>query len=218
MVSTCNKIRIVIADDHRIMLDGLAALLLAQDHIEVAGTYHDGQHLLDALADTRPDIALVDVSMPQISGPELTSLIRKSYPSIAVITLSMHDDTTYIRAMLEAGAAGYVLKTANNRQLLEAIRVVYEGKPYFSPEIAGKISTLLREQQEGIRAAKPPRLTDREIEILRLIAAEYNNSQIASRLFISERTVETHRKNMMRKTHNKTIVGLVRYAMERRLI
>lgn len=218
MTLTDKKIRIVIADDHHIMLDGLAALLRAQDDIEVAGTYNEGQHLLDGLADTRPDIALVDVSMPQISGPELTALIRKSHPSIAVITLSMHDDTTYIRAMLEAGAAGYVLKTANNRQLLDAIRAVYVGKPYFSPEISGKITSLLRDQQEGAHAQKAPRLTDREIEILRLIASEYNNGQIASRLFISERTVETHRKNMMRKTNNKTIVGLVKYAMEHHLI
>ncbi len=211
------KIRIVIADDHHIMLDGLAALLRGQDHIEVTGTYYNGRHLLDALAETQPDIALVDISMPEISGPELTALIRKSHPAVSVITLSMHDDTTYIRAMLEAGAAGYVLKTANNRQLLEAIRIVYEGKSYFSPEISGKITALLL-QQEGAPADRQPRLTEREIEILRLIAAEYNNGQIASRLFISERTVETHRKNMMRKTNNKTIIGLIKYAMERHLI
>ncbi len=211
------KIRIVIADDHHIMLDGLAALLRAQDYLEIAGTYNEGQHLLDELADKQPDIALVDVSMPQISGPELAARIRKLHPATGVITLSMHDDTTYIRAMLEAGATGYVLKTANNQQLLEAIQTVYQGKLYFSPEISGKIATLLREQQEGGRA-NPPRLTDREIEILRLIAAEYNNAQIASRLFISERTVETHRKNMMRKTNNKTIVGLLKYAMENHLI
>jgi len=210
------KTRIVIADDHHILLDGLTALLRAQEDITVAGTYSDGQLLLDGLPHTRPDIALVDISMPSLGGGELTLRIRQQHPEIAVIALSMHDDTTHILEMMEAGVSAYVLKSANDRQLLEAIRAVREGKMYFSPEVSEKMATLAMQQKQEHREL--PRLTARETEILRLIAQECSNAEIAAQLFISERTVETHRKNMIRKTNNRTIVGLLKYAMDNNLI
>jgi DNA-binding NarL/FixJ family response regulator len=209
------KTRIVIADDHHILLDSLVALLRAQEDIEVAGTYNDGHNLLQELEHTHPDIALVDISMPLLDGEELTLRIRKQQPETAVIALSMHDDTTHIMDMVAAGVSGYVLKSANDRQLLEAIRTVALGKHYFSPEVTEKIAAtvLTRQRQQEI-----PKLTEREAEILRLIAQECSNAEIARRLFISERTVETHRKNMIRKTNNKSIVGVLKYAMDNNLI
>ena len=209
------KTRVVIADDHQILLDGLTALLNAQDNVLVAGTYDNGHDLMEAIPLTRPDIAIVDVSMPSPGGAELTRSIREHHPGIAVIALSMHDDNDHIMDMIEAGVSAYVLKNANDRQLLEAIRNVSGGKMFFSPEVSAKIALLVRKQQEQSR--EMPVLTTREKEIIRLIVKECSNAEIAAKLFISERTVETHRKNMMRKLNTKTIIGLVKYAIDNQL-
>ncbi|MBS1779025.1 MAG: response regulator transcription factor [Bacteroidetes bacterium] len=212
------KIKLVVADDHHILLDGLKALLQKQKDIEVAGLYDNGNSLFDELAKTLPDVALVDINMPGMSGDVLTRKIKEFFPSVYVITLSMHDDATHIMEMIEAGVSGYLLKNVNDKELLEAIRTVADGKMYFSSEVSEKITTMVINQQRKLSQPEEPKLTDRELEILKLIAKEYSNAQIAETLFISERTVETHRKNMLRKTNNKTIVGLMKYAMERQLI
>lgn len=212
------KTRIVVADDHHILLSGLKALLQKQKELDIAGLYDNGQSLFDELAQTRPDVALVDINMPGLNGFELTCRIKEFYPSIHVIVLSMHDDAGHIMEMIEAGVSGYLLKNINDRELLDAIRAVSAGKLYFSSEVSEKITTLVVKQQRKIEQAESPRLTEREVEILKLIAQEYSNAEIANTLFISERTVETHRKNMLRKTSSKSIVGLLKYAMENELI
>jgi DNA-binding NarL/FixJ family response regulator len=130
----------------------------------------------------------------------------------------MHDDAGHIMDMIEAGVSGYLLKNVNDKELVEAIRQVAQGKMYFSSEVSEKITSMVVQQQKRLNEPEEAKLTDRELEILKLIAQEYSNAQIADTLFISERTVETHRKNMLRKTNNKTVVGLIRYAMERQLI
>jgi len=213
-----NKTKIVIADDHHILLDGLKAMLQKQKDIEVAGLYTNGQELFDELNTTQPAVAIVDINMPGMNGEELTTKIKEFYPAVHVIALSMYDDATHIMDMIEAGVSGYLLKNVNDKELLDAIRMVAGGKMYFSSEVSEKITTLAIRQQKKLEQPEEPRLTERELEILKLVAAEYSNAEIASTLFISERTVETHRKNMLRKTNNKTIVGLLKYALEKQII
>lgn len=214
-----NKLRLVIADDHHILLDGLRAMLQKQKDMEVAGFFDNGQKLFDALATLKDiDVAIADINMPGLNGLELTQKIKEHYPSIPVIILSMHDDSGHIMEMVDAGVSGYLLKNANDTDLLQAIRTVAGGRMAFSPEVSDKIASFIKHQQEKKQEPEQPRLTDREIEILKLIAQEYSNAMIADTLFISERTVETHRKNMMRKTNNKTIVGLLKYAMDQKYI
>lgn len=213
-----SKTKIVIADDHHILLDGLKAMLHKQKDIEVVGLYANGQDLFDDLRNTMPDVAIVDINMPGMNGEELTTKIKEFYTTIQVIALSMYDDATHIMDMIEAGVSGYLLKNVNDKELVDAIRMVANGKMYFSSEVSEKITTLVIRQQKKLDQPEEPRLTERELEILKLIAEEYSNAEIANTLFISERTVETHRKNMLRKTNNKTIVGLLKYALEKQII
>lgn len=213
-----SKIRIVVADDHHILLDGLKALLQKQKDLEIAGMYDNGLSLFDDLPKSQPDVALVDINMPGLNGMELTKKIKEFYPGLPVIALSMHDDATHIMEMIEAGATGYLLKNVNDTELLGAIRAVSMGKMYFSQEVSDTITAYAVNKQRKQEQAEEVKLTDRELEILKLISEEMSNAQIAAALFISERTVETHRKNMLRKTNNKTIVGLLKYALERNLI
>lgn len=212
------RTRIVVADDHHILLDGLNALLQKQKDIEVVGLYDNGQKLFDDLPNSNPDVALVDINMPGMNGCELTQKIKEFYPKVYVITLSMFDDATHIMEMIEAGVSGYLLKNVNDKELLDAIHMVKEGRMYFSAEVSEKITTMIVHQQKKLSQPEEPKLTERELEVLTLVAQEMSNAEIARALFISERTVETHRKNMLRKTNNKTIVGLLKYALERNLI
>lgn len=213
------KLRLIIADDHHILLDGLKAMLRKQKDIEIAGSYDNGQLLYDALATLGEiDMALIDINMPGLNGHELALKMKETHPQIPIVVLSMHDDGGHIMEMIEAGVSGYLLKNANDAELLEAIHTVARGRMYFSAEVADKIAALVHQQEQKKNEPEAPRLTEREMEILALIAQEYSNARIAETLFISERTVETHRKNMMRKTGHKTIVGLLKYAMDRKMV
>lgn len=213
-----SKIKVVLADDHHILLDGLSVLIKKQKDMEVGGIYTDGAVLLSELEKTQPHVALVDINMPAMTGIELTQRIKKEHPSVSVISLSMHDTIDYILEMVDAGVSGYLLKNTNDKELLEAIRTVHEGKLYFPAEISGKITAEVLRKRKDEEVTREINLTDREIEILKLIFKEHSNAKIASELFISERTVETHRKNMMRKTSTNSVLGLMKYAMERKLI
>lgn len=213
-----SKIKIVICDDHHILLDGLKAMLQKQKDIDVVGLYEYGQDLLDNMDAIRPHVAIVDISMPNMNGQDLTLKIKEQRPEVHVIALSMFDDAGHIMEMIEAGVSGYLLKNVNDKELCEAIRTVNEGKLYFSSDVSEKITTMAIQQQKKLEQPEKPKLTERELEILKLISEEMSNAEIAQALFISERTVETHRKNMLRKTGNKTIVGLMKYAIEQQLI
>ena len=213
-----SKTRIIVADDHHILLDGLNALLQKQQDIEVVGLFSNGLEVYNALPELKPQVALLDINMPAMNGHELTLKIKKEFPETAVIILSMHDDAGHIMELIEAGASGYLLENVTDKELLESIKAVAAGKLYFSTEVSEKIALVAMQQQRKSELTEEPKLTERELEILKLIAQEYSNAQIANMLFISERTVETHRKNMLRKTNNKTIVGLLKYALERQII
>lgn len=208
-------LRIAVADDHSILLDGLRALLQRQPGLEVAGLYNSGQALLDAMAADpgQVDVAMIDINMPPPAGADLARILRKTHPQTGVIVLSMYDDPAHITGAVEAGALGYLLKNVHDDELLEAVRSVASGKMYLCSEAMRSLEA--RQAEEG---DEPARLTGREIEILKLIAKDRSNHDIAGELFISERTVETHRKNMLRKTGSKSMVGLMRWAMERGMI
>ncbi len=213
------KLRLIIADDHHILLDGLKAMLRKQKDIDVAGTFDNGQLLYDALPGLEGiDLALIDINMPGLNGHELAMKMKESHPHIPIIVLSMYDDGGHIMEMIEAGVSGYLLKNANDAELMQAIHTVAAGRMYFSEEVGNKIAALANAREQKKAAPEEPHLTEREMEILTLIAQEYSNAKIGETLFISERTVETHRKNMMRKTGHKTIVGLLRYAMDKKLV
>ena len=213
-----DKIKIVLADDHQILLDGLQALFQKQEDIIVAGVYNNGLDMYDDLKNTLPDIAIVDISMPGLNGLELTLKIRKEYHEIKIITLSMFDDITHIMQLIRAGVSAYLFKNINNDELLLAIREVAKGGTYFSQEISLKVAAFLKAEKNRYNQPLIPALTSRELEILKLVALEYSNAKIADTLFISERTVETHRKNMLRKTNHKNMVGLLKYVMDNHLI
>ncbi len=209
------KVKIVLVDDHQMLIDGLKAILSQYSDIQILKTYTNGNILIEEINLLKPDLILTDISMPLIDGYELTKEIKKINPEIQVIALSMSGDITSINKMLDAGISGYVLKNAGNEELVAAIHKVAEGKMHFSDEVLAEMSRSANTKQNKQDKIN---LSDREIEILKLISLEHNNAEIADLLFISERTVETHRKNMMRKTNSKTMIGLLRTAMEHKLI
>ncbi len=212
------KIKIVLADDHQILLDGLRALFEKQEAIEIAGVYNNGATLFEDLKRTVPDIAIIDINMPGLNGLELTLRIKKEFPAIKVITLSMFDDIVHIMQLIKAGVSAYLFKNISNSELFEAIREVEKGNTYFPAEVSAKIAAYTRSEKSRQYEVPGPVLTNRELEILKLIALEYSNAKIADTLFISERTVETHRKNMLRKANHKNMVGLLKYVLDNHLI
>lgn len=220
MTGEQKKIRLLIVDDHRLIIDGLISLLGEDDTIEVAGGVTSAEKALEFLADGAVDLVLADINMPGMSGIEMAREIRARFPGTGVLALTMHDDNTLISKMIEAGASGYVLKSTPIDELLDAIHTVAAGGQFLSKDVQSVIMRNIYAHDDAITRIEPgaARLTARETEILRLIAKEHTNAEIAGKLFISERTVETHRKNIFVKTKTKTIVGLIRYAVENGLL
>jgi DNA-binding NarL/FixJ family response regulator len=209
------NIRIAILDDHQIVIDGLRLLLENQSHFEIVGQFNRGQELLDALAALKADIVITDILMPEMDGLEVAMRLKDQFPDIKVIALSMNGEGPLAEKMIEqAEVAGYVLKTTNKSELTEAIESVYAGDTFYAKEILDELNSFRKIKQEN----ESINLTIREIEIIQCIASDLTNKQIADQLFISERTVETHRKNIFRKTNIHSAVGLVEFARKRKLI
>ena len=211
-----NKYKIILVDDHQMLIDGLSAILTANKDFHIIKTYTNGNLLLDELTELEPDIILTDISMPEIDGYELTKKIKKINNKIQIIALSMSGNIADINKMLDVGISGYVLKNVGNEELVQAIYKVAQGKMHFSDDVLDEMVKNKHAKPE--KEEEQVKLTERELEILKLIVLEFNNAEIADKLFISERTVETHRKNMIRKFNTKTIVGLIKYAMDHKLI
>jgi two-component system, NarL family, nitrate/nitrite response regulator NarL len=212
-----DKISVYLVDDHQIILDGLKALLGHDKVIEIAGESTRCKDAFEMISICKPDVILTDIHMPDMNGIEFSRLVKKNFPEIKIIALSMSADESLISDMLDAGASGYLVKNTGKEELREALIRVVSGEVYFSPEVAAQLSKSLlnsRKKEEDTSV----KLTQREVEIVRLIAKEYSNEQIANGLFISERTVETHRKNIFRKTKIKGVIGLLKYAMENKLL
>ena len=206
--------RVVIADDHGIVRSGLRVLLERQEDIEVVGEASDGVEARDLVIAERPDIAILDVKMPHLTGLEATREIRKAAPEVSVLILSMHDDERYLFEALKAGASGYVLKSQADQDLLEAIEAVDRGEPFLTPDAQRALikDVLERGEEPG------DELTPREQEVVKLAAEAHTNREIAGILGLSEKTVENHRANAMRKLGMRDRVELVRYAIRRGLI
>jgi DNA-binding NarL/FixJ family response regulator len=206
--------RVLIADDHGIVRSGLRMLLDSVDGIDVIGEAADGIEARDIAVRERPDLAILDVKMPGLTGLEATREIRKQAPEVAVLILSMHEEERYLFEALKAGASGYVLKRAADRELIDAIRAVERGEPFLTPEAQ---QALIRDVLgDGERQQED--LTPREEEVVKLVADAHTNKEIAELLGLAEKTVENHRSNAMHKLGMRDRVELVRYAIRRGLI
>jgi DNA-binding NarL/FixJ family response regulator len=207
-------IRVLIADDHGIVRSGLRMLIDRQNDMEVIAEADDGVDALERTQAEHPDVAVLDVSMPRMTGLQAAREIRSHSPDTRVLLLSMHDDERYFFEGLEAGAAGYVLKRAADTDLIDALRTVASGRTFLSDEAQ---ESLMREWQEGRSEPDSP-LTPRELEVVKLIAEAFTNKQIAETLRLSEKTVESHRANVLAKLGMRDRVELVRYAIRRGLV
>lgn len=210
--------RLLIVDDHQMLLDGIRALLHDEPNFKIVAEAHNGLRALEELQKTEVDIVLTDISMPDMNGIELTQKIKADFPNIKVLTLSMFSEKQTIREMVDAGVSGYILKNTGKEELVGALTKIASGGIYFGDEVTNEMMRMMTDQDRAMEKKESVTLTFREREILKLIAKEYSNVQIADELFISERTVETHRKNIFRKTNTKSIVGLIKYAYEYNLI
>lgn len=208
------KLKLILADDHQIMTDGLQALLSDVNDIEVVGIATNGKDVLELLGTMTPDVVVTDINMPLMDGVTLTREIITNHQGVRVLALSMSNESEHIADILEAGASGYILKNTGKEELVKAIRKVSAGELYFSDEVSAQMMRAMSARTKKKEVAHEVRLTEREYEIIKLITQELSNAQIADKLFISERTVETHRKNIFRKTNTKSVVGLIKMAME----
>jgi DNA-binding NarL/FixJ family response regulator len=213
-----NKIRILIADDHKIFRDGIRALLDKEKHISVVGDVANASEVIDFLEKNEADVILMDIDMGKTDGIDATFILKKKYPEVNVLALSMYGEHNYILKMIEAGANGYILKNAGKEELLTAINSVAAGGSYFSREASLKLFENINKLHKKTSANSEIPLTNRETEILKLIAQEYSNAEIADKLFISIRTVDTHRRNLIAKLDVKNTAGLVKYAFRKGLI
>jgi DNA-binding NarL/FixJ family response regulator len=205
-------IKLFLVDDHHIVLDGLRSMFDQDARFSIVGSASSAEEALKKLETQTPDILITDYRLPGANGLELSIQVKKRYPSVKRVILSMHDEGLLVKQILKEGVDGYLLKSIQQAELKNALHQIFRGMPYVSPEITRlMLSDMLHEQPVEL-------LTEREREILNLIAKEYSNKQIAETLFISERTVETHRKNIFRKTNTTSLVGLIKYAFANNLI
>jgi DNA-binding NarL/FixJ family response regulator len=207
-------VKILIADDHGIVRSGLRMLLERQGDIEVIGEAADGVAARDIAIRERPDLAILDVKMPKLTGLQATREIRAQAPDVAVLILSMYDDERYLFEALKAGASGYVLKAQADADLVEAVRAIERGEPFLAPSA----QRALIKDVLGEGEVRSDELTHREQEVVKLVAEAHTNKEIAEILHLSEKTVENHRSNAMRKLGMRDRVELVRYAIRRGLI
>ncbi len=213
-----SNIRLIIADDHKIFREGVSELLQKETELQILADVGNEEELMKALSSNTTDLIMMDIDMGETNGIELTSKVKAQYPDIKILALSMHGEKNYIVKMLEAGATGYILKNAGKQEMLSAIKAVAKGDTYFSSQVSSKLlEHITNPKPERKKEAGIP-LTSREIEVLKLIADEYSNPEIAEKLFISIRTVDTHRRNLLDKLGVKNTAGLVKYAMQHGLL
>ncbi len=213
------KVRIVLAEDHTLLRQGLRALLSTDPGFEIVGEACDGREAVRCVEKLKPDLLLMDLSMPRMNGMEAIREIKNRHPQTRVIALTVHQQEEYLVTTLQAGAEGYVLKDATHEELVLAIQSVMAGNPYLSPAVSGKIITgyLERKNTTGSIASGQV-LSPREREVLKLIAEGYRNREIAAELCISLKTVEKHRANLMKKLDLHNTAALTVYAVEKGLV
>lgn len=209
-----SKLRILLADDHETVRTGLRVILNAQTDMEVVGEAADGQAVLEKTEKLGPDVVLMDVSMPRLNGLQATRTLRERAPAVKVLTLTRHGDVAYLHQLLEAGASGYVLKQSRAVEVLQAIRAIASGGTYIDSALAGEaLAAPARAVAPGRGRGAPTSLSAREAETLRLVARGYSNKEIAARLNVSVKTIETHKGNAMHKLGMRSRIDIVRFAM-----
>ena len=212
-------IRVLLVDDHRILREGVRSLLSGERGINVVGEADDGESAIRQVASVKPDVVLMDMVMPGVGGLEATARIKERHPEVVVLVMSMHDNNEYVQQVIKAGASGYVLKGVTGGALVQAIRAVHEGAAFVDPAIAAKlVEDYVRRVRGEVPSDPADLLTPREREILQLVAQGHGNHEIAAQLFLSKKTVETHRANIMRKLDLHDVTDLVKYALRRGII
>ncbi len=212
------NIKIALADDHKIVRDGIKMMLDTQPGIDVVAEASNGEEVLEKIEDEFIDLVIMDINMPEMDGIEATKLIKEKYPDIKILALTMSNDDLHVRQMIQAGASGYIMKSAGRSELKEAIHAIMDGKHYFSDEATHSIMMDLVKGKGRSTSPDAVHITDRELEILELIVQEYTNQEIAEKLYISSRTVDAHRRNLLQKTGARNTAGLVKYAFQHNLI
>lgn len=208
-------IKTLLVDDHQMFLDGIKTMLSKEKNIEVVAEANNGRQALEKLAEVTADLVITDINMPEMSGTELTKRIKESYPRVKVLVLTMYNDREIIHEIVMTEAEGYILKNSDKKELINAINRITDHGTYYSNEVIS-IMTENYVKKEKIRD-KTHELSSREKEIIALICQELTTAEIAERLFLSPLTVETHRKNILRKTNSKTLVGLIKFAIDNKL-
>jgi len=213
------RIKIVIADDHAVVRQGTRSLLEREKDLEVVGEAADGEEAVKLIEQLRPDVAIIDIAMPKLSGVEVTRQIKPRCPSTAVLILTAYDNDEYVFALLEAGAAGYLLKDVSSREVVEAVRAVHAGESVLHPIIARKVISRLTSSATKVGEEKPAvELSEREIEVLKLAARGLGNKDIATKLFISKRTVQGHLGSIFNKLNVGSRTEAVFQAVKRGLL
>jgi len=215
-----NKIKIFIADDHQVLIDGLKVVLAAHKKFEIVGTAGNGMNLIDAVCKSNTEILIMDINMPEKDGIEVLKEFNDRGYCCKVIVLSSYDDINLIKEVMKLGASGYLSKDCAGDSIMEAIETVYQGKDYFSQNISRKIfNSISNKEIDGVSSLNMQMiLSEREIEVLKLIIDEYSNKEISEKLCVSNSTVETHRKNLIKKLKVKNTIGLVKYALKNKLV
>ncbi len=215
------SIRIILADDHQLVRSGIANLLLSEPGFEIVGEASDGAELLELLERQTADVAVLDIAMPGMSGIELTRRITVKYPSTRVLILSMYTSEEFIFNAINAGAKGYLPKNTSRKELIEDIRVVRNGEEYYAESISNVIlKSYIKKAKSGPDdpGGKEALLSKRELEVLRLFAEGHSNQEIADKLFISIRTVESHKNHIMQRLELKSSVDLVKFAIRNNMV
>ena len=209
------NIKTAIADDHKIVREGIKAMLGGEPWIEIVGEASDGEEMLELLERKKVDVVLLDIDMPCMDGICCAKVIRKFWPQTRILFVSMHESEKFIINAFRAGADGYISKDSGKSEIINAVRTLAEGNSYFSKEVSQKIYTHLNrppERRAPSDMREKPQLTAREAQVLALIAKEYTNQEIADKLFISPHTVVSHRRNLLQKLQAKNSAGLVHHA------
>jgi DNA-binding NarL/FixJ family response regulator len=210
-------IKLLIADDHQVLLDGFNSIFQGITDVEVVATAHNGQEVLDLLEEQEVDVILLDINMPVLNGVEACKIICKKYPSVKVVALSMYDQQSYFKRMMQHGASGYLLKNDTVEEIEKAIRVVMEGQRYVSSQLRDLLTSLdfIAGNNKEVYGSE---VSPRELEVLQYVAEGFTDPQIAEKLFLSSHTVSSHRKNLIMKFDARNTAELVKKALERGVI
>ncbi|MFT4760206.1 MAG: DNA-binding NarL/FixJ family response regulator [Paraglaciecola sp.] len=213
-----NMLRLLIADDHSMFADGIESILATESDIEVVGKCPDGNSVFNFLKEKTVDLILLDVNLPDMSGIEVSKKLNREYPEIKILAVSMFNEESFVTEILQHGASGYILKNTGKTELLKAIQTVNNGQSYFSKEVTQTIMGSLMKNKNEPKKKTKLKISRREKEVLQLIMQEFTTQEIANKLFVSIKTIESHRGSLLSKLNARNTAGLVRIAMEEEIL